>query len=541
MQITQQQEKKLKKIIALGEQGLPALLEYLFEIEEKLDTEMPAIMEVINRITAETDDSALLSKIEEAVDKIRPEPISDEHLRSLITPLIPEPLNGKDYILTEDDKKQIANKIVVPKPTPDKIIEKIETIKIEQPIEIIKEIAVITDEEITARGEAIRDGLELLQDDDRLDKKAIKGLDDYDEVARLAKTTRTFTGGANRNLQQVTDMGAETTNKITVPAVQFDTTATPQPNAEGLLQWNATDGTLDLGMDGGDITQQIGQEMFTKVRNQSGSTILNGKAVYFSGRLGNRPLISLALGDAEVTSRVAGITTQDITSPSDGFITTVGYVRGIKTDYTGAGIWGTTWVEGDILYVSKTVAGQITNVEPAIPHHSDIIGSVGIIHSSLGSILINIERHKALEGLSDVNGTVPIEGSILSYHDGVGEQYFDFTANITDFLSKTITISNPTVMTSTPIISVPNASTITSIKVLCIGGTSITGNVDVLDNNGNSPTPVNADVTAVAGTESTYTSFASPTVASGYYIGWHTTSISGVPSKVIISVTYTLN
>lgn len=345
----------------------------------------------------------------------------------------------------------------------------------------------------------------------------------------------------NNNLQKVTDRGSTTTNKITLPAVQFDIEATPQPNAEGLMQWNNTDGTLDLGMDGGDITMQIGQEMFTKVRNQSGSTILNGKAVYFSGRLGNRPLISLALGDAEVTSRVAGITTQDITSPNDGFITTVGYVRGIKTDYTGAGDWGTTWVEGDLLYVSKTVAGQITNVEPDIPHHSDIIGSVGIVHSSLGSILISIERHKALEGLSDVNGTAPIEGSILSYHDGVGEQYFDFTANITDFLSKTITISNPTVMTSTPIISVPNASTITSIKVLCIGGTSITGNVDVLDNNGNSPTPVNADVTAVAGTESTYTSFASPTVASGYYIGWHTTSISGVPSKVIISVTYTLN
>ena len=234
-----------------------------------------------------------------------------------------------------------------------------------------------------------------------------------------------------QDLQSVTDMGAETTNKITVPAVQFDTSATPQPNAEGLMQWNATDGTLDLGMDGGDITMQLGQEMFTKVRNQSGATILNGKAVYFSGRLGNRPLISLALGDAEVTSRVAGITTQDITSPSDGFITTVGYVRGIKTDYTGAGVWGTTWVEGDLLYVSKTVAGQITNVEPAIPHHVDIIGSVGIVHSSLGSILINIERHRALEGLSDVNGTAPIDGSIPSYHAGGG--YFDFDKNINDF------------------------------------------------------------------------------------------------------------
>jgi len=74
--------------------------------------------------------------------------------------------------------------------------------------------------------------------------------------------------------------------------------------------------------------------MFTKVRNQSGATIFNGSVVYFSGRAGNRPLIGLARADSDATSRVAGVATQDITSPSDGFITTVGYIRGIKTNYT---------------------------------------------------------------------------------------------------------------------------------------------------------------------------------------------------------------
>ena len=54
----------------------------------------------------------------------------------------------------------------------------------------------------------------------------------------------------------------------------------------------------------------------------------------------------------------------------------MGYVRGIKTNYTGSGIWGTTWVTNDILYVSKTNAGVLTNVEPSAPHHSDIVGTV---------------------------------------------------------------------------------------------------------------------------------------------------------------------
>ena len=82
-----------------------------------------------------------------------------------------------------------------------------------------------------------------------------------------------------------------------------------------------------------------------KVRNVSGATIPNGKLVYFNGRTGNRPNIYLAKGDALATHEVVGMTTTDIDDNSDGFITTLGYVRQIKTNYTGTGDWGTTWNE----------------------------------------------------------------------------------------------------------------------------------------------------------------------------------------------------
>lgn len=217
--------------------------------------------------------------------------------------------------------------------------------------------------------------------------------------------------------------------------IQFDTTPSTTNVAEGLLRWNATDGTLDLGMSGGDITLQVGQEMFQKVRNVSGSTILNGKPVYTSGRTGNRPNIYLAKGDAESTSSVIGVTTQDILSPADGFVTTMGYVRGIKTDYTGAGIWGTTWASGDKLWVSKAVAGQLTNVEPTAPHHSDIVATVEIVHQNLGSILVNIDRHKTLEELSDVDGSAPdTTGDLLSYN-AVTSVWDRNTYNITDYVA----------------------------------------------------------------------------------------------------------
>ncbi len=218
-----------------------------------------------------------------------------------------------------------------------------------------------------------------------------------------------------------------------VNGIQFDTTPTALTPAEGLLQWNATDGTLDLGMSGGDVTMQLGQEMFAKVRNVSGSLIPNGTPVYTSGRTGNRPNIYPARSDVDSTSRIIGITTQDIASPSDGYVTTVGYVRQIKTDYTGAGNWGTTWNQGDILYVSKTVAGQLTNVEPSAPHHSDIVGTVEIVGGlGIGSILVLNEKHYALEELTDVNGTaLTTTGQFPVWNQTAG--YFDFTSNVNDF------------------------------------------------------------------------------------------------------------
>lgn len=259
-------------------------------------------------------------------------------------------------------------------------------------------------------------------------------------------------------------------------AIFFDTTPTAITPTEGALSWNSTDWTLDLGMNGWDITMQLGQEMFIKVRNQSGATITNGKVVYFSGRLWNRPLISLARSDVDATSRVAWVLTEDIASPADWFITTVWYVRQIKTDYTGSGIWGTTWVEWDLLYVSKTDAGVITNVEPSVPHHSDIIGTVGIVWwVGIWSILINLERHKTLEWLSDINGTpLTTTGQFPVWNQSSG--YFDFTSNINDYtkigwsftadfwnnsswtyyLTKTVTDANVT-PTSKPIITLYNA------------------------------------------------------------------------------------
>lgn len=97
---------------------------------------------------------------------------TNEELITIIEPLIPEPIKGDDYVLTEKDKKEIAKSI--PVPVVEKIIEKTKTI-VEQPIVTneIKEIA------LADTPEQIRGKLETLKEEARLDKDAIKGLEEF--------------------------------------------------------------------------------------------------------------------------------------------------------------------------------------------------------------------------------------------------------------------------------------------------------------------------------------------------------------------------
>jgi len=75
---------------------------------------------------------------------------TEEELINLIQPLIPAPIKGENYILTEDDKKEIADSIEVP--IVEKVIEKIEVIK-----EVLKKD---TPTELKTKLESLKTGLD---------------------------------------------------------------------------------------------------------------------------------------------------------------------------------------------------------------------------------------------------------------------------------------------------------------------------------------------------------------------------------------------
>ena len=153
--------------------------------------------------------------------------------------------------------------------------------------------------------------------------------------------------------QLFTDAGL--TGLTTADSIDFNAGA-----AGGELSWNSQEKTLDLVTGSDNVTLQLGQEVTLYARNNSGATMSDGQVVMISGSQGNNPTIALAQADTVENARKAiGVVTQVIQNNSNGFVTLIGKVRDLVLD-------DGTYTEGDVVYLSDTVAGGLTAVEPAI-------------------------------------------------------------------------------------------------------------------------------------------------------------------------------
>jgi len=203
-----------------------------------------------------------------------------------------------------------------------------------------------------------------------------------------------------------------------VDYIQFYTAAT-QTNEVGRLRWNNTDGTLDLGLKGGNVTLQIGQETVIRVVNKTGSNLLESqyKVVRIrtqaeGGAAGQRLAVKLAQANTKANhSGILGVVTEDINNNQEGFITSFGNINKINT--TGS-LQGETWLDGDDLWLSDTVAGGLTNIEPTT--HPVRIGYVLYAHSVNGKIFISLENGvDELNELHDVKISGATGGDSLQY------------------------------------------------------------------------------------------------------------------------------
>ena len=166
----------------------------------------------------------------------------------------------------------------------------------------------------------------------------------------------------------------------------------------GELTWNGTENTVDIGLNG--ATLQVGQEQLIRVRNNTGSTIVNGKAIMATGTIGNSGRITIANANLTNTNAkyILGVCTEDVAAGADGFVTAFGKVRGIRTN---GGQYGETWVDGDVIYVKDSGNGALTKVVPLDTQVKLPIAIVVNAHATNGTLFIRVnsidENHAKAE------------------------------------------------------------------------------------------------------------------------------------------------
>ncbi|MCC6933034.1 MAG: hypothetical protein IT292_07250, partial [Deltaproteobacteria bacterium] len=120
--------------------------------------------------------------------------------------------------------------------------------------------------------------------------------------------------------------------------------------------------------------------------------------------------------------------------------------------------------------------------------------------------------------------------------------YGDAERALPAYLTKSFLLPSPNSGSDYPVWRVPYAITIRNIYVLTVGGTNVVGGLDETDANGANAVAIDADITGSAGTNASDDgTLSNPSLDAGDYLFWHTTSVSGTPTSVTVTVNYTVN
>lgn len=189
-----------------------------------------------------------------------------------------------------------------------------------------------------------------------------------------------------------------------VQYIEFDT-STVIPTSVGRLSWNPDDGTLNLGLIGGNVVNQLGQELVQRCYNNTGSPIPEGAVVKVVGSTGQRLTVELAQANNDANSlTVIGVATETIADKALGYVAVEGFVRGLNTN---------GFSDGEVIWLSPTTPGAWTNVKPVAPQHLVMVGYVVKGGSGgAGSIFVKVQNGYELGELHDVR--VSSEASLVT-------------------------------------------------------------------------------------------------------------------------------
>ena len=166
--------------------------------------------------------------------------------------------------------------------------------------------------------------------------------------------------------------------------------------AAGKMWYDNTTGSLNFGMGGGNITQQVGEEIF--IYGKASAAITEGQLICKTGTVGASGVITFAPSPTGLTTNdgIIGVATENIASGAFGRITTFGVIHGINT--TGSSV-GETWADNDTLYYNPSYVGGLTKVKPSAPNIKfEVATVINAGSGGSGSIQVLLQPGSTLGG-----------------------------------------------------------------------------------------------------------------------------------------------
>ena len=211
------------------------------------------------------------------------------------------------------------------------------------------------------------------------------------------------------------DMG---THNVTADHIALNVSPSGAGYVVGATQWNNTIGSSETLLKGGNVTLKNGVDLVARIVNKVTPNTTLTKAAYqavrVSGAAGQRLAVELARANNDNNSAdTIGLVCETIATNQEGFIQTVGQLLNINT--TGS-LQGETWADGDVLYLSPTTAGALTNIKPTgATGHIVVLGYVEYSHASNGSIYIKVMNGWELDELHNVYISGVANNEVLTY------------------------------------------------------------------------------------------------------------------------------
>ena len=256
--------------------------------------------------------------------------------------------------------------------------------------------------------------------------------------------------------------------------------------AAGKLWYNGSTGSWNVGMGGGNITQQIGEELFIYGKASAAITDSPLQIVYHTGTVGASGVVTFGPTIAGITNAndIIGVATENLALNDFGRITSYGVVRGITTNGSA---FGETWADDDVIWYNP-VTGNPTKVEPVAPNIKMQIGTVITAGSGgSGSFQVLLRPGSVLGGTdSNVQFGTLANNNLIAYDSTAG-----YWKNVT---ASTLGLGTVTNVAGTGTVSgLTLSGTVTGSGNLTLGG-AITGFAT---------SGANTDITSVALTTGT--------------------------------------